>query len=167
MPGARHSALALVPGAIFAVVFLMAVPALAADASFVPHYASQRAGRANLREGPGYHHRILWVYRHRGYPFRVTAKFDIWRRVQDVNGTIGWMSAALLSNKRTVLVTGKRRVRIYQDANGGRVVGLADPGAIADLETCTRDACQIHDDDIDGWIARNRIWGVGKDETFK
>ena len=34
-----------------------------------PHYVSQRGDLAYLREGPSYQHKIVWVYRHRGYPF--------------------------------------------------------------------------------------------------
>ena len=48
----------------------------------VLRYVSQRTDKAYLREGPTYAHKVLWVYRHRGYPFAVIAQFDIWRRVQ-------------------------------------------------------------------------------------
>ena len=77
------------------------------------------------------------------------------------------MSASMLSDDRTVLVTGKDRVQIHETAAGGKVVGLADPGAIAGLKSCTRVACHIRGEGIDGWIARNRVWGVSVDEVFK
>ena len=144
-----------------------AAAAASAPTQPVAHYVSQRGDLAYLREGPSYQHKIVWVYRHRGYPFLVTASFDVWRRVEAPDGATGWMSATMLSDQRTVLVTGKGRVQIRADADGGKVVGLADPGAVAGLKTCTRDACHIRGEDIDGWIARNRIWGVGADEVFK
>jgi SH3-like domain-containing protein len=144
-----------------------AVPAANAPDGNKPRFVSQRVAEAYLREGPSYQHKVLWVYRHRGYPFLVTASFDVWRRVQTPDGVTGWMSAAMLSDQRTVLVTGKGRVQIRESAGGGKVVGLADPGAIAGLKTCTADACHIHGEDIDGWIARSRIWGVGADEALK
>lgn len=146
-------------------LMLASLPAMAAPAA--PHFVSQRVGEAFLREGPSFQHKVLWVYRHRGYPFLVTARYDVWRRVQAADGTTGWMSAAMLSDQRTVLVTGKGRVQIRAGATGGKVVGLADPGAIAGLKTCTRDACHIRGEDIDGWVARNRIWGVSVDEAFQ
>src|SRR5580704_1034692 len=140
---------------------LLMLPALAVPApNAPPHFVSQRVAEAYLREGPSYQHKILWIYRHRGYPFLVTASFDVWRRVQAADGAVGWMSAAMLSDQRTVLVTGKERVQIRQSAAGGKVVGLADPGAIAGLKSCTASACHVRSEDIDGWIARNRIWGV-------
>jgi SH3-like domain-containing protein len=150
---------------------LLLFAASAAFAASAPvsqaHFVSQRVAEAYLREGPSYQHKILWVYRHRGYPFLVTASFDVWRRVQAVDGTVGWMSAAMLSDQRTVLVTGKGRVQIRESADGGKVVGLADPGAIAGLKNCTAAACHVRGEDIDGWVPRSRIWGVGADEVFR
>jgi len=146
----------------------IAAPAPAADSQkFTNHFVSQRAAQADLREGPSYAHKVLWVYRHKGYPFRVTASFDVWRRVVDVDGTVGWMSAVMLSEQRTVLVTGKGRVPIRENPQGGKVVGLADPGAIAGLKSCTQSACHIRGGEVDGWISRDRIWGVDADEVFK
>ena len=142
--------------------------ALAADAPAAKSYfVSQRVDQAYLREGPSFAHKVLWVYRHRGYPFQVIARFDVWRRVVAADGTAGWMSASMLSDQRTVLVTGKGRAQIHESASGGKVVGLADPGAIAGLKTCTQAVCHIRGEDIDGWIPRNRIWGVSADEAFK
>jgi SH3-like domain-containing protein len=129
-------------------------------------YVSQRPDKAYLREGPTFAHKVLWVYRHSGYPFAVIAQFDIWRRVMAADGTVGWMSASMLTDQRTVLVTGKGRVKLTADADGGKVVALADPGAIANLRSCTRDACRIRGEQVDGWIPKSRIWGVGADEVF-
>ena len=147
---------------IFSVVAAQAAP----PSAKILRYVSQRPDKAYLREGPTFGHKVLWVYRHRGYPLAVIAGFDIWRRVMAADGTVGWMSAAMLSDSRTVLVTGKGRVKITADADGGKVVALADPGAIAGLKTCTHDACRVRGESIDGWISRSRIWGVGADEVF-
>jgi SH3-like domain-containing protein len=149
------------------VALLLVLASLPAMAMAPTHFVSQRVGEAYLREGPSYQHKILWVYRHRGYPFLVTASFDVWRRVVAADGTAGWMSASMLSDQRTVLVTGKGQVQIRESAAGGKVVGLADPGAIAGLKSCTRQACHIRGEDVDGWIARDRVWGVGADEAFQ
>jgi SH3-like domain-containing protein len=152
---------------ILAACLATLLAASAAAAEPPPHYVSQRESLAYMREGPSYDHKILWAYRHRGYPFLVTASFDVWRRVVAADGTAGWMSANMLSDQRTVLVTGKDRAQIRESASGGKVVGLADPGAIAGLKSCTPDACHIRGEDIDGWISRNRIWGVSAGEIFK
>ena len=48
----------------------------------------------------------------------------------------------------------------------GKVVALADPGAVANLLACAPQSCHIHGEQVDGWIARDRIWGVGPNEVF-
>jgi SH3-like domain-containing protein len=158
----RFAAILAILSALFSIFF----SGWGAQAQPVLRYVSQRSDKAYLREGPTYAHKVLWVYRHRGYPFAVIAQFDTWRRVRAADGTLGWMSAAMLSDQRTVLVTGQGRVKITAGADSGKVVALADPGAVAGLKACARDACHIHGEEIDGWIPKSRIWGVGADEVF-
>ena len=145
---------------------LLVLATLCAAAAAPLRYVSQRSDKAYLREGPSYAHKVLWVYRHRGYPFAVTAGFDTWRRVRAADGTVGWMAAAMLTDQRTVLVTGKGRAKIYAKPDGGKLTALADPGAVARLTACTINACHIRGEDVDGWISKARIWGVGADEVF-
>jgi SH3-like domain-containing protein len=147
-------------------VMLAGLSTGAAAQGTVLRYVSQRTDKAYLREGPSYAHRVLWQYRHRGYPFAVIAEFDIWRRLKGPDGTVGWMSHSMLSDQRTVLVTGKGRARLYEKPEGGKVVALADPGAVAGLFACAPTACRVRGKDVDGWIARDRIWGVGSNEVF-
>ncbi len=153
---------------LFLMAALIPVTALAADAPFKPHYVSQRVTQASLREGPGYAYRVLWVYRHKGYPFRENARFDIWRRVITADGTVGWINGQLLSDARTVLVTGKGRAEIRKNEDpSSRVVGLADPDAVLGLKSCGPEFCRVRAQRVDGWISRARIWGVDPGEVFK
>ena len=151
-------------------ILLAAVPAVntADNAPFRPHYVSQRASDAYLREGPGYAYKILWVYRHKGYPFKESASFDVWRRVSAPDGAVGWMSAQMLSDNRTVLVTGAGRAEIHEFvAPNSKVVGFADPDAVLNLKSCGPEFCRIHAPGVDGWTAKSRIWGVDPGEVFK
>ena len=147
---------------------LLLAAALAQAPQVAPHYVSQRGNQAYLREGPGYAYKVLWVYRHKGMPFHESAGYDIWRRVTAPDGTVGWMSMEMLSDARTVLVTGKDRAQIRKDDSAGaKVVGLADAGAVLKLRACAEDACRVTSGDVDGWIAKARIWGVDVNEIFK
>jgi SH3-like domain-containing protein len=152
--------------AVLLILSMTGVSMTEAWAAPILRYVSQRTDKAYLREGPTFAHKVLWQYRHRGYPFAVIAQFDVWRRVQAADGTVGWMSASMLTDQRTVLVTGKGRAKIFAEAAGGKVVALADPGAVAGLKACTREACRIRGESIDGWIPKARIWGVGANEVF-
>jgi SH3-like domain-containing protein len=149
-----------------AILLVISVVVAQAAPEKVLRYVSQRSDKAYLREGPSFAHKVLWVYRHPGYPFAVTAEFDVWRRVMTVDGTMGWMSASMLTDQRTVLITGKGRVKITAQSDGGKAVALADPGAVPRLVACSRDACHIRSEAVDGWISKSRIWGVNADEVF-
>ena len=147
---------------------LLLAAALTQAPQIAPHYVSQRTAQAYLREGPGYAYRVLWVYRHKGMPFRENAGYDIWRRVTAPDGAVGWMSMEMLSDNRTVLVTGKGRTDIRKNpAPDAKIVGRADPGAVLKLKACAEDACRVASGDVDGWIPKNRIWGVDANEVFK
>ncbi len=74
----------------------------------------------------------------------------------------------MLSDNRTVLVTGKARVDIRKDASpDAKVVGRADSGAVLKLRACAQDACRVVSGGVDGWISKTRIWGADPNEVFK
>ena len=106
-------------------------------------------------KGPAYAHKVLWVYRHRGYPFAVIAEFDVWRRVQAADGTVGWMSASMLT--RPAHRAGDRQGpgrSIIAEARWRQGGGAGRSRRHRRLEACTRGACHIHGEDIDGWIPK-------------
>lgn len=147
-------------------VLILALAASAAPAS-AAHYASLRGDKVFLREGPTYRHRVLFVYQRKEYPVAVLASYDSWRRVRDADGTIGWISQTMLSDARTVLVTGKARAPLHSSPDAGAaVVALAEPGVVARLKACKPERCEIVAGGLTGWIDRTRIWGVDAGEIL-
>ncbi|MEI9888827.1 MAG: SH3 domain-containing protein [Rhizomicrobium sp.] len=140
----------------------------AAAAPFEPHYASVRRDPANLREGPSYDHRILWVYRHRDYPVKIVGSFDAWRRVKDADGTLGWMHHTQLSDKRTVVFIGftKSPMRVG-DGPRDKIVAYAQPGVVARLKACKLRVCEIEAAGTAGWVDKRNLWGVELSEVFQ
>ena len=119
-----------------------------------------------MREGPSDNHRVKWIYQRKGLPLEVIATFDVWRRVRDMDGEVGWMHMALLSRDRTTVVTGGPAAEIYtRDDLTSEVLARAEAGAIGRLLGCTRLACEVEFAGAEGWISRARLWGVhGGDE---
>jgi SH3-like domain-containing protein len=134
----------------------------------VPRYASLDRDKVFLREGPSYGHRVLWVYRRKGLPVRIIAQYDVWRRVQDWQGSIGWIHSSMLSEARTVIVTSKKQAPIRKsDDPSSKILALAAPGVIAKLEACRAKACEVDASGTDGWIDKKNIWGVNASERFR
>jgi len=133
-----------------------------------PRYASLDRNEVYLREGPSYRHRVLWVYRKKGLPVKIIAQYDVWRRVQDWQGSIGWIHASQLTDARTVIVTAKKQAPIRENADPrSKILALAGAGVIAKLEACRANACEVSASGTDGWIDKKNIWGVSASERFR
>jgi len=147
---------------------LMGSTAQAEGTGAIPRYASFDNAKVYLREGPSYSHRILWVYHRKGLPVKIVAQYDVWRRIEDAGGGVGWVHASMLSDARTVIVTTAKPAAIREDDDSSsKILALAQPGVIAKLEACLAMACEIATDGIDGWIDKKNIWGVNTSESFR
>lgn len=132
----------------------------------MPRFVSLKANEANARRGPDTTHRIDWVYTRRDIPLRVTAEFEHWRRVEDIEGKGGWMHYALLSGLRTVLVQ-TDMTQLYQRADSNSpATALMERGVIARLRECLRDWCRLEVDGARGWAEKRHLWGVEAEDEF-
>jgi len=151
---------------LFGIAALFATAAVAEDPT--PHFGSLDNPKVYLREGPSYSHRILWVYRRKGLPVKVVAGYDVWRRIEDSQGTVGWIHSSMLSDARTIVVTSAKPAPVREDDGpSSKILALAQPGVIAKLEACSPAECEIATDGIDGWIEKKNIWGVSTGESFR
>ncbi|HXJ02540.1 MAG TPA: SH3 domain-containing protein [Micropepsaceae bacterium] len=142
-------------------------PAGAAEDAKAPYFASMKGETTNMREGPGEDYRVKWVYHRKGLPVEVIASYEVWRRVRDMDGEIGWIHVALLSRERGAVVrgAGEAPVRGSTDAQS-KLVADAKPGAVGRLEHCDAHACEVKFDGAKGWIDRTRLWGMHDGERF-
>ena len=142
--------------------------AAVARADPLPRFESLRSDKAYLREGPTYAHKVLWLYRRKGYPVEVIQSYENWCRVRDADGTVGWMNAAMLSPQRTVLVIGTARAEIHADSlPSSKVLAFAEPGVVAKLKACKPRLCEVASGGVDGWIDKKNIWGVVASDDFQ
>ena len=152
--------------ALASLVFaLAALPAPAADTQ--PYFASIKNEKTYMREGPGDNHRIKWIYHRKGLPVEVIASYDVWRRVRDMDGEIGWIHMALLSRERTAVVMGAGETAVYGRADAKTaVVAEARSGAVGRLKRCGPLSCEVKFDGAEGWVERTHLWGVHDGEQF-
>lgn len=133
----------------------------------LPYYASFKSDKVFMREGPGEDYPVEWVYHRKGFPVQVIASYEVWRRVRDMDGVIGWVHVALLSRERTAIVMGKDNVKARRrDEADASVVADVQPGAIGRLMGCEKTACEVKFDAAQGWIDRARLWGMHDGEDF-
>ena len=148
---------------------LQAMPTFAANTSGlpVPRFVSLKNEETNIRTGPGTRYPIQWVYRRAGMPVEVIEEFDLWRKVRDAEGTAGWVHKTMIVGTRHVMIKGKeaRVVRIDADAHAKPIL-KAEPSVTASLLECNPSWCRIQLSGRKGWIEKDYLWGVYKDEVF-
>ncbi|HEX2526246.1 MAG TPA: SH3 domain-containing protein [Geminicoccus sp.] len=133
----------------------------------LPRFVSLSANIVNMRTGPGEQHPVLWVYRRIGLPVKVVSEYYQWRKVVDHEGATGWIKSNLLSNRRKLLVIGNGMADIKRNAAlEARVVAKVEPGVIGELETCDTAWCLIELGSAEGWILRDRVWGLLEGEKI-
>jgi SH3-like domain-containing protein len=135
----------------------------------LPRFASLRANQVRLRTGPGVQYPIEWVYQRQNLPVEIIAEYRTWRKVRDWESSQGWVHQSMLSGRRTLIVTGKRRsLRSIADAKSPPVAEI-EVAAIAHLENCPSGGgwCLIKAGKITGWLRKVEFWGAYRNETLK
>lgn len=133
----------------------------------LPRFVSLKTGEGNARRGPGLSHRIDWVFTRAGMPLKITAEYELWRRVEDAEGAGGWVHYSLLSGVRSVLVTqDMAEFRAAPDDDAG-VVMQAEVGVVGKVVKCLPDWCRISLEADKGWVRKSALWGVDAGEVIE
>lgn len=148
------------------VVAGLVFPTIAAAQQKPPYWASIGAGKARMRTGPGREFPASWLYQRADLPVRVIETYPNWRKIEDPEGTRGWVQANLLSNVRTALVSGDiRELRASADP-AAPVVWRAEPGVVGRVSQCARGWCLFDIKGRAGFIQTSHIWGTAADERL-
>ncbi len=140
---------------------LMAVvgPAAAQSDVELPYWASINVDEARMRKGPSPDVPVIWEYRRKDLPVKVVARFETWRKIEDPDGTQGWMAARLLSRTRTAIVTGEIRPMREDASTSAGIAYRAEPGVVGRITDCKDGWCLFDVKGRKGWIQADHIWG--------
>ncbi|WNO52936.1 SH3 domain-containing protein [Stakelama saccharophila] len=131
-----------------------------------PYYASIAAGKAHLRTGPGRNYPINWLYRRADLPIKVIDIYGDWRKIEDPDGTQGWMHVGLLASRRTAIITdGIAALRDAADA-AAPINWRAEPGVVGRLSDCEGGWCYFDVKGRGGYVEQTHLWGVDPGEEF-
>ncbi len=140
---------------------------IADDTKPIPRFASLKKDVVNLRAGPNKRHPIVWVYKKRNLPIKITAEFDVWRRILDHEGATGWVHQRLLSGYRTLIITGKNRTLMDNPGVNSVPVATLETGVIAKISSCNQNWCKVKVKGLKGWLKRGQFWGILEDEILE
>jgi SH3-like domain-containing protein len=150
-----------------------AKPAVPADEGTVTHlhlprYVCLRSEEVNMRSGPGARYPVLWQYKRRDLPVKIEREFDVWRLIEDMDGIKGWVNQALLTGRRTYVVTATSDVTLRADASdGAAAVAMVKPGVVGRILACANGAawCRVQAGDYSGYLPRAAFWGTDPGEA--
>jgi SH3-like domain-containing protein len=121
-----------------------------------------------MRSGPGSRYPVLWTYKRRELPVRIEREFDVWRLVEDMDGTKGWVHQATLTGRRTFVITGSEPRTLRADAaDSAAAVAILKPGVVGRIKACDANApwCSVQVGEYRGFLARADFWGVDAGEA--
>ena len=145
----------------------------------IPRFVSMRNAPTNVRVGPGTNYDIAFTFLRPGVPVEITAEFDTWRRIRDVEGDEGWVHQNLVVGDRTALVApwqaeGPIALRVSASPESA-VRAWLSPKMLVSVRTCTGTACEIRlshtgpdgrTSSYQGFVAQQTLWGVYEGEVF-
>lgn len=151
--------LALLAGAL-ALVGLAAGNAGAQSTKAVPYWASLAKGDARMRVGPSLDYPASWVYQRRNLPVKVVEVYSNWRKVEDPDGTQGWMHVRLLKDEPTAIVKGGIAEMRDGASSGAKLLFRLEPGVVGRLSGCSDGWCAMDVDGHRGYVSMNSLWGA-------
>jgi SH3-like domain-containing protein len=126
----------------------------------VPYWASISENEARMRVGPSLDFPSSWIYRRRDLPLKVVQVLGLWRKVEDSEGTQGWMHVRLLSDTATGIVTAEMAPLRETPGDGARAVYRAEKGVVGRLSSCSGGWCAFDVRGQRGFVKVSDVWGA-------
>ncbi len=115
--------------------------------------------KANLRKGPGDWYPIKWQINTPGLPLKVIEKGEFYNKVELHDGTQGWLSIILTSNKKNLIVI--RDTNLI--SNNGKIKAKVLKDNIIKTYNCDLEKksqlCKVEIKNIKGYIKKSNLWG--------
>jgi len=127
----------------------------------IPRMVSLKNSLTFMRSGPGKEFPINFELKQKGYPLKVTAEFNNWRKVITFSKTSGWIHTQLLSSIRTGLIIKTTFLKSIPSNLGNPKAKLL-PNLLVKITNCNEKWCKIEiikNKKFIGWVQKDTIWG--------
>ena len=115
--------------------------------------------KANLRKGPGDWYPIKWQINAPSLPLKVIEKGEFYNKVELHDGTQGWLSIILTSNKKNLIVI--RDANLID--NNGKIKAKILKDNIIKTYNCDLEKkpqlCRVKIQSVKGFIKKSYLWG--------
>lgn len=143
---------------LFLLVFVLQTAAAVAE------MVSIAGNNVNMRSGPGKKYKVMWKLGS-GFPLKVLKRSGSWLRVQDFEGTIGWVSKRVVNKTPHMIVRVNRKTKKQINVRSGpgtsnRIVAKAYYGVVFKTLQQKDGWVQVrHEKGVTGWVKKTLLWG--------
>ncbi len=130
----------------------------------VAEMVSISGNNVNMRSGAGKKYKVLWKLGE-GFPLKVLRRSGSWIRVQDFEGTIGWVNKNVVQKTPHMIVKvhkkSKKQINVRSGSGtNNRIVAKAYYGVV--FKTLQQKSGWVkvqHEKGVTGWVKRSLLWG--------
>ena len=127
----------------------------------IPRIVSLKNSLTYMRSGPGKHFPVKFELKQKGYPLKVIAEFNNWRKVITFSKISGWIHTQLLSSFRTGLINRTTFLKKTPSVSSNSIAKLL-PNLLINVKKCNEKWCKIEifkKKKFVGWVLKTNIWG--------
>jgi len=127
----------------------------------IPRIVSLKDSLTYMRSGPGKDFPVKFELKQKGYPLKVIAEFNNWRKVTTFSKISGWIHTQLLSSFRTGLITRTTFLKKIPSISSNSIAKLL-PNLLVNVIKCNELWCKIEilkEKKFIGWVQKANIWG--------
>ena len=134
----------------------------------IPRFVSLKSSDVNLRVGPSENYPKILNYKQKNLPIEIIKEHAGWRQIQDIDGNSGWILGSLLKGDRygIIISNSNEESKLFNFPKGTQI-GSIGKNNIVKIKKCLTQWCLIQYKKIEGWIKKENIWGVYKNEIYK
>ena len=130
----------------------------------IPRIVSLKNSLTYMRTGPGKEFPVKFELKQKGYPLKVVAEFNNWRKVVTFSKISGWVHTQLLSSLRTGLITKTTLLKKIPSSSSNSLAKLL-PNLLINVRECKRKWCKVEivkKKKFIGWVQKETVWGSTK-----
>ena len=135
-------------------IFILFAPIISDDFISIKEVTN----KANLRKGPGDWYPIKWQINAPSLPIKVLEKGEFYNKVELHDGTRGWLSKILTTNKKNLIVIKDSNVL----SSNGKIKAKILKDNIIKNYNCNlekKQLCKVEIKNIKGYIKKSSLWG--------
>ena len=128
---------------------------------------SLKNNKVNVRLGPSKTYPVKFVYKKKYLPVLVLDEHYNWRKIKDYENDLGWIHISQLSRTRSTVTTKNNQVIFSSPTIFSKPKAKLEIYQVLIISECTKNWCKVKNSKINGWIKKNHLWGIQKDEIIK